>query len=90
MDKIELKEMKQLSTKELLIEMINYQSPLDNLTEEYPDDIDNWKMKWEFIEFGTQTVYRYWEKYISIEDLEEEYSDFILNGYLQIYKDEEL
>ena len=80
------------STKEILVNHIINRDPIDSLTEEFPDDIDLWNLQWEFLEFNTKTVYRYWTKYIHFggNDAGQEWSDFILNGYLQVYIDEEL
>lgn len=81
MDKITIAEHKHLTTKELLIDMIKYQAISDSLTEEYPEDIENWVLLWEFNDFASKTTYRYWEKFVSLED-----HDFIVNGYLQIHE----
>lgn len=80
------------TTKEILVNYIINKDPIDSLTEEFPDDIDLWNLQWEFLEFNTKTVYRYWTKLIQFGGTEDgqEWSDFILNGYLQVYIDEEL
>lgn len=81
MDKITISEHKHLTTKDLLIEMIKYQSPIDFLTEEYPEDIENWVLIWEFNDFVSKKTYQYREKFVKLDGL-----DFIVNGYLQIHE----
>ena len=81
MDKMKLEESKILNTDELLLEQIKYQYQIDSFVDDFPNDIENWNLEWQFDDFRSETTYQFWIKFYEIEN-----DEFIINGYFSKYK----
>ena len=77
--KMKLNEQKQFTTPELFKQLFEARCYVDNWTEQFPEDIDNWRMEMELTEFGESSkTYRIWSKTVEVV-----WDEFIVNAYFQ-------
>lgn len=75
-----ISELKHYSTLESLQQLVEYHIPVDSWFETFPDDIENWKTRYELTSYPNNESYKVWVKYIDLED------DILVNAYIQTIK----